>query len=158
MAWKGGNPAVSWFYDALTYQTEPEIAMEPHVAALGTRYRCQHPVGGFKYRIDFALLDEGIAIEVDDDSHFESEKAQKDRERTKWLTERGWVVVRCTNSEARNSPGPTVQRLVEKARSARKVLADMGQALPLPEAPPPRKQGRRPAARPRTGGTRARSK
>jgi very-short-patch-repair endonuclease len=158
VAWKGGNPAVSWFYDALTHQTEAEQSIEPFIAELGSRYRCQHPVGGFKYRIDFALLDEGIAIEVDDDSHFEADKALKDLERTQWLTKHGWVVVRCTNSEAQNSPGPTVRRLVSKAREARATLAQAGLELPLPEAPQPRKRGRRPAAPPRTGAPRRRTK
>ena len=106
------NPALAWWAEALKNQTEAEQAIEPVIASLGRRYRCQHPQIGYKYRLDFALLDDMICIEVDDDSHNDPAKRKKDAARTKALMGLGWRVLRCTNAEALFDPHGTVTRLL----------------------------------------------
>ena len=69
-------------------------------AALGHRFRRQHPVG--PYVADFACLAAHVIVEVDGDSHFANDAAaQYDANRTAYLQNRGWVVVRVTNGEVR---------------------------------------------------------
>lgn len=90
---------------ALSNPTDGEAALEPHIAALGVRYRCQHPLWGVKaYRLDFALLDEKIAIEVDDPSHTQKRKRAADKMRTARLNKAGWKVLRTTNEAVLADP------------------------------------------------------
>lgn len=85
-------------------QTPSELALEPSVARLGVRYRSQHPEFRMGVVLDFALLDYGIAIEVDGPDHQQPKKREADRERTRKLSALGWTVVRCTNAEALTDP------------------------------------------------------
>lgn len=95
--------------------TPAELALEPHIAALGTRYRTQYPLWLFDGRLrffpDVVLLDHMIVIEVDDPSHLTPKKRRADAERTKKLEAAGWRVWRCTNHEALVDPAGTVARL-----------------------------------------------
>jgi very-short-patch-repair endonuclease len=102
--------------------TEPEAALEPAIAALGKRYRAQHPVFAVRAIADFALLDDKVIIEVDGKSHASKKAKEKDRERTLRLEKYGWVVVRCSNEEALKDPHSTVARLISEARDRREAL------------------------------------
>lgn len=95
--------------------TPAEQALEPAIAALGTRYRFQHPIWALRLFPDFVLLDHRVVIEVDDPSHRTSKKRKADAERTKRLERAGWRVVRCTNEEAIEDPVGTVERLLTAA-------------------------------------------
>lgn len=94
--------------------TPAELAIEPAIAALGLTYRFQHPMflWGVKAFPDFVLPTIGVVLEVDDPSHDEPEKRQKDAQRTSLLETLGWVVVRCSNDEALTNPQETVARLL----------------------------------------------
>lgn len=94
-------------------QTPAEAAIEPAIAALGIRYRFQHPLWGLRLFPDFVLLDHKIVIEVDDASHRTSAKRRADAERTARLQAAGWRVVRCTNDEALEDPHGSVRRMLE---------------------------------------------
>ena len=110
-----------------TKPTKSEQSLEPEIAKLGRCYRAQHPVFAAGVILDFAILDDRIAIEVDGDSHRRKGAAERDRERTLKLERLGWVVVRCTNQEALTEPAATVQRLLLEAkdrRNALKILRD----------------------------------
>lgn len=93
--------------------TPAEQALEPAIAALGTRYRFQHPIWALRLFPDFVLLDHRVIIEVDDPSHRTSKKRKADAERTAKLERAGWRVVRCTNDEAIEDPVGTVRTLLE---------------------------------------------
>lgn len=92
--------------------TPAEIALEPAIAALGIRYRFQHPFWGLRIFPDFVLLDKKVVIEVDDPSHRTKKKRLADEEKTARLARMGWTVVRCTNEEALADPAGTVARLM----------------------------------------------
>lgn len=93
--------------------TKAEAALEPAIAALGIRYRFQHPLWGLRVFPDFVLLDAKIVVEVDDPSHNRTANRKKDAERTKNLNRHGWRVVRCTNDEALQDPFGVVERIVK---------------------------------------------
>ncbi len=92
--------------------TPAELALEPAVAALGVRYRFQHPIWALKVFPDFVLPDFRVVIEVDDPGHRRTVQRRKDAERTARLTRAGWRVVRCTNEEALEAPHETLDRIL----------------------------------------------
>ena len=90
-------------------QTEAEKALEPHIAALGLRYRTQHPFWGICIA-DFVLLDEGLIIEVDGKSHDALTQKIKDADYAVRLKKRGWDVVRIKNEECLSFPEIALKR------------------------------------------------
>ena len=98
--------------DASTYQllldkaremrqnpTEAESILWSYLSdnKLGVHFRRQHPVYG--YIPDFVSLKNQIIIEIDGGYHLEGEQPEKDAERTKYLNQAGFVVLRFTNEE-----------------------------------------------------------
>ena len=98
--------------DAATYQllldkaremrrnpTEAESALWKYLSGnkFGAHFRRQHPI--FGYIPDFVSLEHRIIIEIDGGYHFEGEQLEKDAERTKYLNDAGFVVLRYTNEE-----------------------------------------------------------
>jgi very-short-patch-repair endonuclease len=107
-----GNPFL--MYWAKNYGgTEPELAMEPAIAALGTPYRFQHPFWGQHAIADFVLLKHKVILEVDGKEHRTLKGKREDAARTALLNKRGWTVVRCTNEEALEDPYEVVERLIK---------------------------------------------
>jgi len=98
--------------DASTYQllldkaremrknpTEAESVLWNYLSdnKMGTHFRRQHPVYG--YIPDFISLKDKLIIEVDGGYHLEGEQPEVDAERTKYLNEEGFIVLRFTNEE-----------------------------------------------------------
>ena len=98
--------------DASTYQllldkaremrrnpTEAEAVLWKYLSdnKLGVHFRRQHPVYG--YIPDFVSLKNQLIIEIDGGYHFEGEQPEKDAERTAYLDEVGFVVLRFTNEK-----------------------------------------------------------
>ena len=97
-------------------------------AALGHRFRRQHPVG--PYVADFACVAARVLVEVDGPSHVVHEVARRyDAARDAYLTDAGWVVIRVTNDEVRRE----LDGVLTKVRTA----CD-GAVLALHEARPSR--------------------
>lgn len=107
-------------YWAYGYQnpTDSELAIEPAIAALGKRYRFQHPFFKLHHMADFALLDDKIIIEVDGASHSTNKQKLKDLKYRVALEAMGWRVMRCSNEEAQVRPKETVARLIAQAAHA----------------------------------------
>jgi very-short-patch-repair endonuclease len=61
----------------------------------GLKFRRQHPIG--RFIVDFCCIPTKLIIELDGDSH--AAQIEYDQERTAWLEERGYRVVRFTNRE-----------------------------------------------------------
>lgn len=97
-----------YWYRLYNNMTPAERALEPAIAALGERYRAQHPFLGQKLFADFALLDRQRIIEVDGDSHDKPSQMKKDAEHELALTSLGWSVIRVTNEQAQANPVATV--------------------------------------------------
>lgn len=107
------NPVLAnWDY-LYKHQTKAEATLEPYVAKLGVPYRFQHIQ--WKFILDFALPNEKVAIEVDGDSHSRAKAKLADAERTAWLEERGWKVVRAHNREVLADPAGALNRMMSEA-------------------------------------------
>jgi very-short-patch-repair endonuclease len=103
---------LGYWYRLYHNMTPSEVALEPAIAALGERYRSQHPFLKHKLFADFALLDRKLIIEVDGSSHDTPKQKYKDALHELALHKDGWRVVRCTNEEAQSDPTGTVTRLL----------------------------------------------
>ncbi len=77
----------------------------------GHKFRRQHPVG--PYVLDFACIEQKLAVEVDGGQHADSEH---DRQRTAWLESQEWWVVRFWNHDVLTNAEGVVARLTEVLR------------------------------------------
>ena len=79
--------------------TEAESLMWKFLRAnqMGVRYHRQHIIGN--YIADFACLSLKLVIEIDGLYHSLPEQQISDEERTNWLEENGFKVIRFTNDD-----------------------------------------------------------
>ena len=66
----------------------------------GYKFRRQQPLGGFI--VDFVCLEKRLVVEVDGGRHVEPLKAAHDSERSAWLEQQGFRVLRFWNHEVLN--------------------------------------------------------
>ena len=64
---------------------------------LGVRFRRQHPI--FGYIPDFVCIEKQLVVEVDGGYHFIGNQHVSDEERTRYLNQYGFEVIRFTNDE-----------------------------------------------------------
>ena len=67
---------------------------------LGYKFKRQVPIGN--YIVDFLCTDNKTIIEVDGVGHLESAQKQYDKKRDKYLTEKGYKIIRIGNNEFSN--------------------------------------------------------
>jgi very-short-patch-repair endonuclease len=60
-------------------------------------FKRQHPIGN--YIVDFICKEKWIIVEVDGGQHNNPEEIIKDKERTKFLESKGYLVIRFWNNE-----------------------------------------------------------
>ena len=75
----------------------------------GYKFRRQHIVGS--YIADFICLKKGLIVEIDGLIHQLPDNKSSDEERTKWLNEQGYRVVRFTNDEVLSNLDDVLERL-----------------------------------------------
>lgn len=131
-----------------TKPTLAEQTLEPAIAALGERYRAQHPFFSLYLIADFVLLDSRVVIEVDGKSHSTPAQIRKDLQHMIALEERGWAVIRVTNEQVMANPGLTLSVALNAVHSRPGVekLREMLSILP-PAPTPKRRKVSRPGGR-----------
>ncbi|HET8861332.1 methionine synthase [Marivirga sp.] len=82
----------------------------------GYKFRRQHIIGG--YIADFICLKENLIIEVDGLIHQLPENKASDEERTKWLEEQGFKVIRFTNSEVISQLDDVLEKILKALTQA----------------------------------------
>lgn len=65
----------------------------------GFKFRRQHPI--YRFIIDFYCAEAKLLIEVDGESHLETDQAEYDNARTEYLEDLGYKVIRFTNNDVR---------------------------------------------------------
>jgi very-short-patch-repair endonuclease len=96
---------------------------------LGMKFRRQQPLGA--YIVDFVCLEKKLVVEVDGGQH--ADRQEYDAQRTRWLEEQGFRVMRFWNHQVLTEPDSVIQ-----------AVADTLAPPPAPPAagrPPPRKGG-----------------
>ena len=76
---------------------------------LGVRFRRQHPV--FNYISDFVCLEKQLVVEVDGGYHFIGNQQVSDDERTQYLNQYGFEVIRFTNDEVLGNIDEVLDRI-----------------------------------------------
>lgn len=101
------------YWAKLYEQTDSERAIEPAIAALGRRYRSQHPFWGMSAFADFALIDDKIVIEIDGRSHDAPAQKEKDLLHMMKWSQMGWQVARITNEMAVRDPEGAIRAALQ---------------------------------------------
>ncbi len=79
----------------------------------GCRFRRQHPIGA--YVADFACIDRMLVIELDGGQHQDQEAYDEDRSR--FLKQQGWQVVRFWNNEVLENLDGVLEAILKKLES-----------------------------------------
>ena len=80
----------------------------------GVKFRRQQPLG--PYIVDFVSLERQIVVEVDGGHHGEEAGGKTDAERTAWLQNRGYRVLRFWNNEVLLNTEGVLDRIMEAMR------------------------------------------
>ena len=83
----------------------------------GVKFRRQQPIGA--YTVDFASFEKKLVIEIDGGQHNEGEMRERDGERTKYLKERGYRVLRFWNNDVLLNIEGVLERISETLTLAR---------------------------------------
>ena len=95
------------------YATEAERLLWHYLKEkkIGYKFRRQHIVG--EYITDFINLKHKLIIEVDGKYHQEAEQVIKDAQRTQYLEQKGYTVIRFTNEEIFNHMEDVINKIKE---------------------------------------------
>lgn len=77
----------------------------------GYKIRRQHPIAGFIP--DFVCLDKKLIIEIDGEYHSEDEQLKYDQQRSKWLNEYNYSLLRFTNEEVLININTVIEKIKE---------------------------------------------
>ena len=93
------------------YATQAETVLWEYLRGerLGVRFRRQHPVYG--YIPDFVCLKKRLVVEVDGGYHFIEDQQVSDEERTYYLKQYGFEVIRFTNDEVLGNIEEVINRI-----------------------------------------------
>jgi very-short-patch-repair endonuclease len=76
----------------------------------GAKFRRQQAIG--PYIVDFINFDSRLVLEIDGSQHNEEEMRQKDEDRTMWLRERGYQVLRFWDNEVLQNVDSVLERIL----------------------------------------------
>ena len=87
---------------------------------LGVKFRRQHPVNA--YIPDFVCLEKLLVVEVDGGYHFVGNQQVSDEERTRYLEQNGFEVIRFTNEEVLGNIDGVLERIKEVLKSKEDMI------------------------------------
>ncbi len=79
----------------------------------GLKFRRQHPIGPFI--VDFACWEARLVIEVDGATHSSESERKKDANRTAFLDQAGWDVLRVWNNEVYSNLNGVIEAIETRA-------------------------------------------
>jgi len=80
----------------------------------GYKFLRQHPIGG--YIVDFYCHAKRLIVEIDGGIHNRKDIREKDEYRQKFLENNEYKMIRCTNSEVKESLEGVLERLLKKLK------------------------------------------
>lgn len=99
LAWMKANPEkTAWRLKNMSY---PEKCFQKILEdnGLDKKYLVYREYSVFPYFIDFAFINEKVAVEIDGSQHLEEERKRRDNEKDKLLLSKGWKVLRIAANE-----------------------------------------------------------
>ncbi len=100
----------------------------------GYKFRRQHIIGNFI--ADFICISNKLIVEVDGLPHQLPENKLSDEERTKWLNEKGFEVIRFTNAEVINQIDLVIKKTLTALKKEQKVRAPQKSEAGAVDNPP----------------------
>jgi len=82
----------------------------------GFKFRRQHPMGN--YIVDFICIEAELIVELDGGQHAQPPQEEKDRDRTRFLEERGFRVLRFWDNEVLTNTEGVLERILEALEEA----------------------------------------
>ncbi|MBR6016449.1 MAG: endonuclease domain-containing protein [Prevotella sp.] len=94
--------------------TEAEILLWNYLKnnGLGVLFKRQHIIGD--YITDFVCMDSKLIVELDGGYHQLPQQQTNDAERTKWLENKGYKIIRFTNEELFENIDGVLEKIKEK--------------------------------------------
>jgi very-short-patch-repair endonuclease len=136
----GGSPSLRRpeVYEARKARREmslPEVLLWQRLkgSPQGIAFRKQHPIG--TYRADFYCAAAKLVIEVDGIAHEMGDRPQRDAERTAWLEEQGYQIIRIPAADVLRNANDAAQSIVSFAASPLHRPADGPPPLPGEDLP-----------------------
>ena len=80
----------------------------------GVKFRRQQPIG--PYIVDFVTFERKVVVEVDGGHHSEESIKAVDEERSAWLRQEGFKVLRFWNNEVLSNPQGVLESIMEALR------------------------------------------
>ncbi len=77
----------------------------------GAKFRRQHPLG--PYILDFVCLEHGLVVEVDGGQHAQAPQQLHDQQRTAWLQQQGFRVLRFWNHDVLQQTHEVLAQLLQ---------------------------------------------
>jgi very-short-patch-repair endonuclease len=81
------------------------------------RFRRQHPIG--PYIVDFACPMRRLVVELDGATHSTDDQVTHDTVREKYLSARGWHILRCQNQDVYDHIDGVMETILRMAPSGR---------------------------------------
>ncbi len=103
-------------------QTAPEAKLWQALRngkVAGLKFRRQHPIG--RYVVDFCCESTKLIVEIDGDSHAGAAAEARDADRTAWLMEQSYRMIRFTNEDVHKRLDAVIEAIfLECARDSTK--------------------------------------
>jgi very-short-patch-repair endonuclease len=80
----------------------------------GAKFRRQEPIG--PYIVDFVSFEHRLILEIDGGHHNHPEVQQADKDRTGWLMDQGFQIVRFWNNEVLTNIDGALERIEERLK------------------------------------------
>lgn len=126
LAWMKANPEkTAWRLKNMSY---PEKCFQKILEdnGLDKKYLIYREYSVFPYFIDFAFVNEKIAVEIDGSQHLEKDRKRRDEEKDKLLMSNGWKVLRIAAIEVIRDGTKALSTILELLAGSNKQYAKVG--------------------------------
>jgi very-short-patch-repair endonuclease len=118
--------------DCLSGENEEQVirVLEGMDYKLGNDFVRQHPIG-LKYVLDFAFVNEQVAIEIDGASHKQKKQKRMDTIRDRFLHSNNWVTIRIQDDEFHGYKASFYKSLIREIVEERRKQYKQGLLFPI---------------------------
>ena len=126
LAWMKANPEkTAWRLKNMSY---PEKCFQKMLEdnGLDKKHLIYREYSVFPYFIDFAFINEKIAVEIDGSQHLEEERKKRDNEKDKLLASNGWKILRIAAIDVIRDGTKALDAVLELLGGSNKQYAKVG--------------------------------
>ena len=117
---KNNPDKTAWRLSNVSY---PEKLFIEYVESNGLdkKYSIVREYSVFPYFIDFAFINQMVAIEIDGSQHLSPERKERDDKKDKLLNELGWLVIRVSEKKIKTNIGETFNQILSILKDKPKI-------------------------------------